>query len=517
MEKINRKTQDELARLTSFPRLDPNPIIELNSSGRIIFFNPATEKALENMGMKKGNLPFFLPSDLHVILKDLKKDCESFFNREVEIKERIFKETIIVMPSLKTVRIYAHDITERERSGETLREGEARLKEAQRLAHVGSWDWDAITDTTRCSAEFYRVFNSDPQEPSSQNYRDHLKIYSLDSAQRLDAAVKRAMQTGEPYELDLEIAYPIGRTRWISARGEAKRDEDGRIIGLRGTAQDITERRQAYEARLENEARLRVALTPINMAVFNQDLKLCYTWFYQPQVGYTTEHVIGKTDFELFPPDAARQIVEIKRRVIEKGTGARGVIEITSEDRTEFHDFVVEPLLNPEGQVLGITGASLDITERRLREKELSSKSRALEELNTALKVLIDHYKNDQIELEERIVSNIRVRIVPYIEKLKGSGLNIGQSTLLEIIERNFDDISSPFLKLMSSEHFRLTPKEVEIVSLIKDGKATKEIAQILGIGKSTVDSYRDNIRGKLGIANKKINLRTYILSLKNA
>jgi len=345
------------------------------------------------MGMKKGNLTLFLPSDLNVILKNLEKDCESLFNREVEIEKKIFKETIIVMPSLKTVRIYAHDITERERSGETLRESEARLKEAQRLAHVGSWDWDAITETIRCSDECFRMFNFDPQAPP-QSYQDHLKVYSADSALRLDVAVKRAMQTGEPYELELEIADQISPMRWILARGETKRDANGRIMGLCGTTQDIT--------------------------------------------------------------------------------------------------------------------------ELRLREKELSSKSKALEELNMALKVLIDHYKNDQIELEESIVSNIRVRIIPYIEKLKGSGLNIGQSTLLEIIERNFDDISSPFLKLISSKHFRFTPKEAEIVSLIKDGKATKEIAQILGIGKRTVDSYRDNIRDKLGLANKKVNLRTYILSLKN-
>jgi PAS domain S-box-containing protein len=157
-----------------------------------------------------------------------------------------------------------------------------------------------------------------------------------------------------------------------------------------------------------------------------------------------------------------------------------------------------------------------DITERKRAEEELLGKSKALEELNTALKVLIDHYKNDQRELEERIVSNIRVRIIPYIEKLKQTRLDIGQSAIIEIIERSFRDISSPFLKLISSEHFRFTPKEVEIVSLIKEGKTTKEIAQILGIGKRTVDSYRDNIRSKLGLANKKVNLRTYLLSIHN-
>jgi DNA-binding CsgD family transcriptional regulator len=173
-------------------------------------------------------------------------------------------------------------------------------------------------------------------------------------------------------------------------------------------------------------------------------------------------------------------------------------------------------LLKRNGKVFGISVFGKDITDRRQTEKELLEKSKALEELNIALKVLIDQYKNDQRELEERIVSNIRVRIIPYLEKFKQTRLDIGQSALIEIIERSFRDISSPFLKLISSEHFRFTPKEIEIVSLIKDGKTTKEIAQVLRIGKRTADSYRDNIRGKLGLANKKINLRTYLLSIAN-
>ncbi len=97
--------------------------------------------------------------------------------------------------------------------------------------------------------------------------------------------------------------------------------------------------------------------------------------------------------------------------------------------------------------------------------------------MNTALKVLIDHYKNDQKELEESIVANIKVRIIPYLERLKQTRLDVGQSALMEIIERSFRDISSPFLKVISSAQFRFTPKEIEIISLIKEGKTTKEIA----------------------------------------
>ena len=134
--------------------------------------------------------------------------------------------------------------------------------------------------------------------------------------------------------------------------------------------------------------------------------------------------------------------------------------------------------------------------------------------MNAALKVLLDHYKNDQKELEERVVSNIQLGVMPYLEKLKQTRLDVGQVALTEIIERSFRDIASPFLKTISSEYFRFTPKEIEVIYWIKGGKTTKEIAQILSLSKRTIDAYRDNIRSKLGLSNKKVNLRTHLISL---
>ena len=148
------------------------------------------------------------------------------------------------------------DITERKRAEQALHESEARLKEAQRVGRLGSWDWDARTDTITWSEEYYRIYGFDPQQPPP-GYEEHLNAYTPESAARLDAAVKRNMQTGEPYELDLELAHTDGPCRWITARSETKRDENGQIVGLRGTAQDITERKRAEEALRQSEERFR--------------------------------------------------------------------------------------------------------------------------------------------------------------------------------------------------------------------------------------------------------------------
>lgn len=134
------------------------------------------------------------------------------------------------------------DITERKKAEESLLKNKEELNKAQVLGRIGNWDWDMTTDIITWSDEYYRIFNFDPKKHPPK-YEEHLKVYTSESAARLDAAAKRNIQTGEPYELDLEIANPNGPTRWITARSETKCDSQGKIIGLRGTAQDITERK----------------------------------------------------------------------------------------------------------------------------------------------------------------------------------------------------------------------------------------------------------------------------------
>ena len=130
---------------------------------------------------------------------------------------------------------------------ESLRRKEMELKEAQRLAGVGSWQWDPDTDTVAWSEELYRIAGRDPSLPAV-NYKEHPQLYTRESWERLRDAVEAALHTGAPYELELEMIRADGTHRWIMGRGEAQRDSTGRIGRLRGTAQDITERKRVEEA-----------------------------------------------------------------------------------------------------------------------------------------------------------------------------------------------------------------------------------------------------------------------------
>jgi PAS domain S-box-containing protein len=140
------------------------------------------------------------------------------------------------------------DVTEfRRAEAERMRRKEIELKESQRLAGVGGWQWDPATDTVVWSEELYRITGRDPILPAV-SYTEHSQLYTPESWDRLRAAVETALHTGAPYELDLEMVCADGTHRYVTARGEAQRDSAGKIVRLRGTVQDITERKRAEEA-----------------------------------------------------------------------------------------------------------------------------------------------------------------------------------------------------------------------------------------------------------------------------
>jgi PAS domain S-box-containing protein len=148
------------------------------------------------------------------------------------------------------------------------------------------------------------------------------------------------------------------------------------------------------------------------------------------------------------------------------------------------------------------------------REKELETKSSNLEEANIALKVLLKKRDEDKAELEEKILLNIKELVVPYLEKLKKNRLDEKQEAYVNILESNLNDIISPFSHRLSSKFLNFTPTEIQIANLLRQGKTSKEIAELINSSPKTVAFHRENIRRKLGLKNKKTNLKSYLLSL---
>jgi len=110
---------------------------------------------------------------------------------------------------------------------------------------------------------------------------------------------------------------------------------------------------------------------------------------------------------------------------------------------------------------------------------------------------------------------NIRDLISPALQRLKGSGLKASQQKWLEALEANLNDITSPLASKLAVGYRKLTPTEIKIAGFIKHGNTNKEVSRLLGISNRTVEVHRCNIRRKLGLKNRDINLRTYLLSME--
>ncbi|BBO79582.1 hypothetical protein DSCO28_01480 [Desulfosarcina ovata subsp. sediminis] len=168
-----------------------------------------------------------------------------------------------------------------------------------------------------------------------------------------------------------------------------------------------------------------------------------------------------------------------------------------------------------------VNGIMFDITDQMRSNEALAAKGRELEtrtdnlyEVNTALKVLLKKRDEDRKALEDKVLYNVKALIRPYVQKMKRSGLDTRQKAYLEIIESNLDEIVSPLSRKLSFDYLGFTPTEIKVATMVKQGKKAKEIARLLNISIRTVEGYRYAIRERLGIKGKKVNLRTYLLSI---
>jgi DNA-binding CsgD family transcriptional regulator len=165
-----------------------------------------------------------------------------------------------------------------------------------------------------------------------------------------------------------------------------------------------------------------------------------------------------------------------------------------------------------------------DELEKRVleRTKELNEANEALKtskemlaETNRALRILLKKREDESVQIEEKILYNVKELVKPYIEKLKTTEITHKPMALLNVVESNIDSIISPFVRDISLRFAKLTPMEIQVANLIKQGRTTKQIAELMNLSGRTIETHRKKIRNKIGIGNKKANLRSHLLSLQ--
>jgi PAS domain S-box-containing protein len=298
---------------------------------------------------------------------------------------------------------------------------------------------------------------------------------------------------------------------------------DGRMKSMMAVVEDISERKRTESALKQSEEKFRALFdhTPGIAFVIDKDTRLiAANKLRQSRIGDD----IGRKALERkgVSPETRQFWHAVESQVIESGFPAWYTEIVRDGDREiRYYENRLRPIKR-DGKVTMVIGVAFDVSERvrteeiiRESEAKLRLQSEHLEEVNAALNVLLKRRDEDKQELEEKVVANVKALVLPYLQRLKESGLNPQQKTIATILESNLREIVSPFVTRLSSMFVNLTPTELKVADLIRDGRTSKEIASLLNLSYNTIMFHRHNIRGKLGLKKKKTNLRSYLRSLQ--
>jgi len=308
----------------------------------------------------------------------------------------------------------------------------------------------------------------------------------------------------------------------LSIRKVVKKDG---TVYLDGIAEDITERKQAEE-KLKQYAEEITDLyesAPCGYHSSGKDgtiLRMNQTelsW-----LGYSRDEVIGKMKLvDLLPPEEIQRFHQVFPVLMKHGQLLDLDGKFIRRDGSVFHALInVIAIFDENGNYLMDRVSVFDNTERKRAEealiqseRELRIKAKDLMDTSTTLKVLLNTMEKDQEELKERVLDNIKRQVMPYFDQLKKRPLQEIEKGLIQMAEENLNDIASPFVQKLTSSYLNLTKKEIQIAELVKDGKTSKEIAQILDASQRVIEFHRENIRGKLGLKKKKGSLAMLLRS----
>ncbi len=433
---------------------------------------------------------------------------------------------------------YARDITERIHAVEALRQSEEKHRTILESIDEAYVEIDLAGNITFCSDPACRITGYSRRELMTMNYRQYT---SQQTARTMRVFFGRIRRTGEKSQIgDFEIIGKDGNVRLVEMTVNLKRNAAGEASGFRYIARDVTERRRAEEELRESRQRLAQIIAFLPDATFVIDTAgrvIFWNRAMEEMTGVKAEEMIGKSDYEYALPFYGKRRPMLIDLAL--GAGIRTAEWYDTVVRRE-NDMIVNeswvpsfkgtggyvwgnasPLSDGRGQIIGAIESLRDITDRKLAEEmlksrglELEKKTREQEDLNAALRVLLNQRVNDKNELEEQIVANIKVLVQPQIEKLREKLEGRVAMLHVELIEEKLKEIVSPFVRKLSSKYMNLTNRELQIAALIEEGKVTKEITKILGISEGSVNFHRYSIRKKLKLT-KKHNLRAYLSTLR--
>jgi PAS domain S-box-containing protein len=426
-----------------------------------------------------------------------------------------------------------------------LTDGITALNE-ERYSLNGSWEkWHALTENTD---DVIQILDPDgtivymnrvypPHRLEDLLYKSVYDFIDPGARAAFEEALQNVVAGKGPQVLDVPVRLTdtetvFFETKWVGMPGR------GTVKKIISVSRDVTARKQAEEkaqatlAQLEAQVAARTSelservkelncLFEITRLFDQQETPLpetlrqvagliCKAW---QQPNHTCARItlddmaIATDNFSRTPWMLSGDITLYDERI---GTLEVGYLE-------DLTDSDAGPFLVQEKNLFDVIAKNLGlIISRKLMAEALKSKAARLEELNTALNTLLDKRQQDQADFANRYLNNLKLLIDPYLDKLALSNPDARQAALIDTIRRNLSEVSSSFSGHLTSPRFSLSPAELRVANLVKQGKSSADIARVLGISEKTVKNHRHKIREKVGINNERVNLRTFLMSLSS-
>ncbi|MEA5488405.1 MULTISPECIES: PAS domain-containing protein [Pseudanabaena] len=381
----------------------------------------------------------------------------------------------------KVLRGSAFDISDRKEIEQALRKSEASLAEAQQVASLGSWEWNISDDEIIWSRELFNIYKYDPAIPIP-NFEEHLQFYTISSQEKLRQAVDEIINTGKSYHLELDLQRPEVSGQYIEAIGHAEYNDQGQVVRLYGTAQDISDRKLVEAKLLQNETLLKLTISnvPLGIATFDLEGKFlmvnqgfCHTF------GYSEAELLNMTAIELTHPNSVEKTLKALNRLIEN-EATSGELEKQYIHKNGHAISVISRfgiVRDENGKPIQFVAGVEDVTERKQTEAKLAAaqvaelSNKAKSEFLAVMSHELRTPMNTVIGMTEILGNTLLTRQQQqYVATIRQGG-----EVLLSVINNilDFSRIESGYLEIEESP-FKLQQCIEEVLELMSSRTAEK-------------------------------------------
>jgi PAS domain S-box-containing protein len=525
----------ERERLNNILQAIPDGVYIVNQEYMVEYVNPVIEKEFGVVGGKK----------CFQYLQNRTEPCVNCKNKKVFAGESVHgkwhsaannKDYEVFDSPLKSQGgIFAkvsllHDVTQEKKVKEALKKNQMLLAGIvnNSLAVIGVKDIHG--KYLMVNTRFEALFKKSGQDIIGKTDLDLFPAKQARKLQENDQTVLDSMLVSQFEEI---VQHEDGNHVYISNKFPLF-DGDDSVYGIAAMATDITDYKQLELELQENNKRLTALINASPDTICFKDgegrwmltNEAALRMFQLAGVAYK-----GKTDVELatyseFYREALLSCMETDEDAWENGELSRRDKKIATPDGKEkVFDVVKIPLFQADGARQGLVVQGHEITERLKTEKNLyqeivarqqaaevvQRKSEELEEANIALRVLLKQQKDVAAEVQQSVLAQLEKVVLPYISLLRQSMPDDKGKEYLDIITDHVHDVGSPFIKKLSNPSLGLTKKEILVADMVRQGRKTKEIAELLNLQPPSVETYRNRIRKKLNLNKKRITLYQYL------